>query len=84
MSGKSFNPLIDDYTHDLLMAIYEDGADLGDAMRELALKHADHLTGATAAGTLRLDGCPRCNGRVITGDRIAVCAAGCGWRKAIA
>lgn len=58
---------------------YRPGDDLGDAMRRLTLAHAEHLRDLGPVGVLALDPCPRCGGRVIAGETVAKCAAGCDW-----
>lgn len=49
------------------------------AMRELSLRHAAHLRALGPVRVLALDPCPRCAGRVVAGEEVAWCRAGCGW-----
>lgn len=69
--------LVDEYTHELLMAI-NGGASLEDAMRAVSLKHAEHLKELGSVRVLALDPCPRCGGQVIASEIEARCA-GCDW-----
>lgn len=74
--------LVDEYTDDLVTAV-GGGTDLGDAMRDLTLKHAERLRDLGPVAVLAFDLCPRCGGRVIAGDTEAICAAGCEWRHSL-
>lgn len=48
---------------------------------DLARVHAAALTSNTRTAVLDVTpACPRCGGRLITGDTNAACAAGCDWR----
>ncbi len=70
--------LVDDATHDFLMAIYE-GANIAEAMQRMALAHAERLGAMGKVSVLALDPCPGCGGNVLAGENIVKCAAGCGW-----
>lgn len=73
--------LVDDYTAGIIEAVQR-GQGFGDAMRDLTLKHADHLRGRSQVGVLALGSCPRCGGNLIAGETVQKCAAGCEWTNA--
>lgn len=64
--AERFGRLLNDPTVDSRAVI-------ADAMREITLRHADHLRELGPIRVVALDPCPRCNGQVIASDTVARC-----------